>query len=149
MYRLFIILIFFAASCNTLDVFEKTKSFSKHEWESNDAPTFQFQIKDTNALYNLYFVIRHEDKYHYKNIWMNIKVQEPDSVYNIKREFILADNNKWIGSGMDDVYEQRILFNGLPTKLKKGMYNFTLQQIMREDPLQAVLSAGIRVEKVK
>jgi hypothetical protein len=33
--------------------------------------------------------------------------------------------------------------------LKKGMYTFTLQHVMREDPLQYVMNAGIRVEKVE
>jgi hypothetical protein len=36
----------------------------------------------------------------------------------------------------------------VPAKLKKGEYSFTLQQIMREDPLQHVLNAGIRIVKI-
>jgi hypothetical protein len=31
---------------------------------------------------------------------------------------------------------------------KKGDYTFTLEQIMREDPLKNVLNAGLRIEKV-
>ena len=69
--------------------------------------------------------------------------------YTIKREFPLADNTKWLGTGMDDIIEHRITFNTLPIHLKKGNYTFSLQQIMREDPLQHVLNAGIRVEKAK
>jgi hypothetical protein len=33
--------------------------------------------------------------------------------------------------------------------LEKGVYEFTLQHTMREDPLQNILATGIRVEKVK
>jgi hypothetical protein len=32
---------------------------------------------------------------------------------------------------------------------KPGKYSFTLQQDMREDPLEHVMNVGIRVEKVK
>ncbi len=136
-------------SCNTLDVYEKAINFPSHEWSGKEKPSFNFQITDTSASYNIYFVIRHEDAYHFKNIWLNILVKDPDSSYNINREFILADNTKWLGTGMDDIIQQRILFNTVPVHLKKGNYNFVLQQIMREDPLPFVLSAGIRVEKNK
>jgi len=74
----------------------------------------------------------------------------PGDSFNVRREFILANNAQgWLGSGMDDIYEHRIPFNTTPAPLKKGTYNFTLQQKMREDPLEHVLNVGIRVEKVK
>jgi gliding motility-associated lipoprotein GldH len=139
----------FVISCNTLDVFERSTNFPSHQWKGNDKPSFDFKISDTISSYDIYFVIRHEDAYHFKNIWLKVTVKDPDSSYTIKREFTLADNTKWLGTGMDDIFEQRILFNAAPAKLKKGNYTFTLQQVMREGPLQAILSVGIRVEKVK
>lgn len=143
------VLILLFTSCNTLDVFEKTKAFPEHEWKSSEKPSFIFLITDTSSLYNMYVVIRHEDSYRYKNIWLNVHIKDPDSSYTIKREFTLADNSKWLGTGIDDILEHRIVFNSLPISLKKGNYIFTLEQIMREDPLQYILNAGIRVEKVK
>jgi len=136
-------------SCNPLDVFEKLTTFPTHEWKGSEKPSFTFIITDTSSLYNLFVVLRHEDAYRYKNIWLNIQVKDPDSTYTIKREFMLADNTKWLGTEMDDIIDHRMAFNLLPAKLKKGNYTFTLQEIMREDPLQHVLNAGIRVEKVK
>jgi gliding motility-associated lipoprotein GldH len=137
------------SSCTTLDVFEKTTAFPKHFWEGNVKPTFSFEINDTTSLYNLFVVLRHEDGYRYKNIWLNVQMQAPDTSLSIKREFVLADNTKWLGTAMSDIIEHRINFNNTPVKLKKGIYNFTLQQVMREEPLQYILNAGIRVEKVK
>jgi gliding motility-associated lipoprotein GldH len=143
------VVIVFLASCNTLDIYEKTKAFPEHEWKSSEKPSFTFNIEDTTTLYNMYVVIRHEDAYGYKNIWLNVLVKDPDSSYTIKREFTLADNTKWLGTGIDDIIEHRIIFNGIPISLKKGIYTFTLEEIMREEPLQHILNAGIRVEKVK
>jgi gliding motility-associated lipoprotein GldH len=148
-FTFFIAALFLITSCNTLDVYEKTTAFSSHEWKSNQTLPFTFAIKDTSSLYNFYVVLRHEDSYRYKNIWLNIQVKDPDSTYTIKREFTLADNSKWLGTGMDDIIEHRMVFNSIPISLKKGDYTFTLQQIMREDPLQHLLNAGIRVEKAK
>ena len=96
-------------------------------------------------------VIRHEDAYHFNNIWLNIATKAPgDTVRNQQVNVQLANNKKgWLGTGMDDVFDHRVRITRSPVKLKKGVYSFTLQQNMREDPLQFVLNAGIRVEKQK
>lgn len=140
-----------AIACQTNGVFEKMAFFGKQEWRSNDKQSFKFDITDTTAQYRLYFVIRHTDAYRWNNIWVDIAVQSPDSTFHIRREFVLSDNKKWHGTAVDDVVEQRIPFDksNSPISLRKGSYTFTLQHVMREDPLQHVLNAGIRVEKVK
>lgn len=139
------------SGCSTLDVFEKNIFFPDHEWKSNHKPSFTFTIEDTASAYHIYVIIRHEDAYHFNNIWLNIATQSPgDSVKTQLVNITLADNKKgWLGAGMDDVFDHRALITRLPVKLKKGNYTFTLQQNMREEPLQFVLNAGIRVEKVK
>ena len=51
---------------------------------------------------------------------------------------------------MDDIFEHRIRITQTPFRFQKaGEYQFRLQQIMREDPLQHVLNVGLRVEKSK
>ena len=137
-------------SCNTIDIFEKFESFPKNEWHVSKQPTFSFEVKDTTSLYHIYFVIRHTDAYKYNNIWVNITTQSPSGtkqtqLVNIK----LADNaNGWLGAGMDDIFDSRIKITKAPVSLKAGLYQYTIAQAMRDEPLAAVLSAGIRVEKV-
>lgn len=137
-------------ACNTIDVYEKTQPFNKHEWASANKPSFQFTIGDTAAVYNIYTVIRHDDAYHFNNLWMNVTTVAPgDTAKTQQVQLILGDNTKgWLGSAMDDIIEHRVLLTRNPIPLKKGTYTFTLQQTMREDPLQNILNAGIRVEKV-
>ena len=138
------------AGCETIDVYEKTVSFPMHSWKSSEKPSFTFEISDTVSLYNIFLVLRHEDAYNYNNIWVVLTVKGPTEVVTIRREFILGNNRKgWLGSGMDDIFEHRISFNDKPAPLHKGKYTFTLQQDMREDPLDHIVNAGIRVEKVK
>jgi len=142
----------FLLSCtHSNGVYERMAFFPKHEWDSQQKQSFDFEVTDTAALYRIYFVIRHTDAYSWNNIWVNIDFKAPDTSYTLKREFVLADNRKWHGTITDDIVDQRIPFNqnNIPTPLKKGKYTFTLQHIMREDPLQHVMNAGIRVEKVE
>ena len=141
--------ILFITSCTTIDVFEKSKSFSDQSWNSNDTASFSFEITDTTSFYNFYMILRHTEKYPYKNIWLSLNVISPKDTSTFKREFTLADNSKWLGSTVDDITDHRIIFNPQPIKLKRGNYSFTLKQIMREDPLPFILSAGIRVQKVQ
>lgn len=148
---LFIILSATLSACSTLDVYEKTVAFPQHEWKNTEKPSFTFTIDDTTSAYKIFVILRHEDAYHFNNIWLNISTQAPkDSVKTQLVNITLADNAKgWLGTGMDDVFDHRALITRAPVKLKKGNYTFTLQQNMREEPLQFVLNAGIRVEKVK
>lgn len=143
--------LFLLQACDTLDVYEKMAFFPQHEWKSSQKPGFSFQIADTTSTYNIYVVIRHEDAYRYNNIWLNVTTQAPsDTARTQMLNLTLANNAKgWLGAGMGDVFDHRILITRNPVKLKKGNYVFTLQQAMREEPLQYVLNAGIRVEKTK
>jgi gliding motility-associated lipoprotein GldH len=141
----------FFGSCDTLDVYEKMVSFPQHEWKTNNRPSFTFTIEDTVSAYHVFVIFRHQDSYHFNNLWVNISTQAPrDTVKTQLINVPLADNKKgWLGAGMDDVYDHRARITRSPLKLKKGNYTFTLQQNMREEPLQFALNAGIRVEKVK
>lgn len=135
-------------SCNTIDLYEKTVSIQKHQWSSSYKPGFSFIINDSSALYQVYFVIRHKEKYNYNNIWINLYSQPPgDTLHKAAYELKLATNEKgWLATGMDDIYEHRIKLTDA-IKLKAGEYKFEIENIMREDPLMHVMSVGIRVEK--
>jgi gliding motility-associated lipoprotein GldH len=149
-FLFFIALILLLFSCSTVDVYEKTESFPDHAWSSKNKLTFQFDITDTAVRYNIYAVIRHLDAYHWNNIWLNVTTIAPGDNANTQQVNLqLGDNVKgWLGAEMDDIVEQRVLLTRTPVQLKQGRYTFTVQQIMREDPLQYVMNAGIRVEKV-
>jgi len=137
-------------SCITGDLYEKTVPLPNHEWKSDYKPEFVFIITDTTSLYQPYFVIRHTEKYNYKNIWINLHFQLPgDTLRTEMHEILLADEKGWKAKGMDDIYEQRQQLTQRPIPLKAGNYKFILENVMREDPLQYVLNVGIRVEKIK
>ena len=141
----------FLFSCNTIDVFERTKFFPSQSWKSAERPAFTFDIKDTTAAYNIFIVVRHTDAYNYNNIWLNVTTVPPgDTATSQQLDLKLGDNKAgWLGSGMDDIFEHRIKITRWPIRLKAGKYNFTLQQMMREEPLQHVMNVGIRVEKAE
>jgi len=136
-------------ACNSIGVFEKNTAFKKQEWAGNNKPSFSFTIKDTLAAYNIYLVLRHTDAYSFNNIWMKVTRKGPDTSYTQQVDLRLATNAQgWLGTGMDDIWEHRIpIIQGGTRFRKSGDYEFTLEQVMRQDPLQHILNAGIRIEK--
>jgi len=84
---------------------------------------------------------------------VNLITKQPgaDSTNTAKYDLTLATNEKgWLTSGMDDIYEHHLPLTptGQDFYFKKaGNYTFTIEQIMREDPLENVLNAGLRIEK--
>ena len=137
------------SSCATIDLYEKSVTIPKYQWSSSFKPAFDFTIKDTSAPYKLFFIIRHNEQYNFNNIFVNLYVKGPgqDTVQKIQQDLVMATNEKgWLASGMDDIYEHRIQL-GAEQNLKAGHYTFTIEQIMREDPLANVLNVGLRIEK--
>lgn len=142
----------FFSSCTHVDLYEKTVPIPRHEWSSSFKPQFKFTIKDTAVPYQVYIILRHNDLYNYNNIWINLYTKAPgDTVQKVQYELPLASKEKgWLGSAMDDIYEHRISITPQNQKLyfkRSGEYTFTIEQIMREDPLQHVMDVGLRLEK--
>ena len=140
-------------SCTTFDLYEKAVAIPGHNWKSDFKPSFTFTIKDTVPAYQLYLILRHNDKYNYNNIYLNLKIKAPDkdTMQTARYDLPLANNeNGWLASGMDDIYEHRIPLTPTGQQFyfkKPGNYTFTIEQIMRENPLKNVLNVGLRIEK--
>lgn len=144
-------LLIMMLACDKVDLYEKSVAIPKHSWKSDFKPSVEFEIADTNSLYHVFVVIRHSDAYRYKNLWLNLISQPPGSKADtVRMNLVLGNDEKgWLGKGMDDIYEHRILFNTEGLRfLRAGHHKFTLQQIMRDDPLDHVFNAGIRLEKI-
>lgn len=141
-----------AAGCSDLDtlrVFEKNIEIPRNAWSYDFHPSFEVNITDTAALYNIYITLRHTDAYRFSNIWLLITTQYPDQQPVTKRvELPLADaQGNWLGSGMDDIFFHRILIQQHAIFSRTGRYHFSLEQNMRQNPLLEVMSAGLRIEK--
>ena len=143
---------FLLLACTKINVFEKNVTLKDHIWQSSIKPVLTFNISDTTSVYNLYIVLRHSDAYDFNNIWIRCTVISPADSTKKSRDYNLplATNDKgWSGIGMDDIFEQRVLIQPRTKFNAAGEYQFILEQIMREDPLEHILNVGMRVERVK
>lgn len=138
---------FVFSSCQTIDLYEKNVAIPQQEWKSDFRPQFNFTIKDSLATYDIFVVLRHNEKYEFNNIWISLTTQRKgDPATTSQYELRLADNERWLGAAMDDLYEHYVpIASGI--HLKPGEYSFVIAQIMRQDPLENVMNVGLRIEK--
>ena len=152
LYLLLIVCSVWLSACTRIDLFEKVEAIPSHQWKGSLKPAFTFEIKDTSAPYQIYVILRHNEKYNYNNIWVNLHTKSPDgTISKAQYELPLANTEKgWLGTGMDDLYEHRIALTPINQQFyfkKAGTYTFTLEHVMREEPLQHVMNVGLRIEK--
>jgi gliding motility-associated lipoprotein GldH len=136
-------------SCDKNVVFEKNVELPDNRWEQKNIVTLEAEIKDTITPHNLYINLRNAGGYQFSNIFIFFTTKTPtgkterDTV-----ELTLADpTGKWLGDGLGDIWDNRVLFKDQFRFPEKGTYTFMLEQAMRFDPLPQVMDVGIRIEK--
>lgn len=137
------------SSCQNIDLYERVASIPRQEWKTNFKPQFNFVIRDTQSRYDVYVILRHNEKYEFNNIWISLTYQlKGQQPVTGQYELPLANNEGWLGIAMDDLYEHRIRITPADgISFKAGEYTFAIGQIMRKDPLENVLNVGLRIEK--
>ena len=140
------------AGCLPSPYYQSVVTIPHDSWNSSYKPTFRFNVDDTDFNYQTYLIIRHSDAFPYNNIWfiMHIKCPGDSAEKKVRVGITLAElNGKWMGRGMGEIWEQRmpIVLDDSIKFNKLGIYEISLEQNMRTNPLPEVLNVGLRVEK--
>jgi gliding motility-associated lipoprotein GldH len=146
-----VMVIFFLLSCNQRQVYEKYKKIPDYIWNMHYQVSFDFDIKDTAAVYNVYLNIRNASIYPFSNIWLFVDKQNPQGVQIRSRyEFVLANpDGSWKGDGLGDIFDNHLLLEQAIRFPMAGTYTYTFQHCMRIDNLPAIMDIGLEIEKVK
>lgn len=148
---LFSCILFMAVSCDPSRYFEENKKISKGEWDQNDPIAFQANVTDTIADFNVFINVRNSGSYRFSNLYMFINTIFPGG--QIERDtlecLLAAPDGRWLGDGLGDIFDNRILFKEKVRFPQAGEYRFELIQAMRINPLPGIMDVGIRIEKSK
>jgi len=149
-------IVFIAVACNTNVVYSQFERFDEDKgWAKSVQPTFTFENKDTNQLYDVYINVRNAESYPFRNLFLFLHTTYPKGTKTTDTiECILADEKgKWLGSGMGDLYDNSIIFKKNSRFRQTGNYKFAFEQAMRYgdkniiDPLPLIMDVGITIEK--
>lgn len=144
-------LLLLLCSCDPARVYEQNVDFNDKNWAIDNAPVFEFEIKDTTQTYSIYFNVRYNLQYDFYNLYIRHQLTGPDStvVSSQLHELLLMDpkTGKPLGNGSSDVYDLQARALKDITFPKTGVYKLKLTQYMRRDPLPNILAVGVRVEQ--
>lgn len=137
------------SACKHPAIFDKDEEIVDGSWLTTQKPKFEVEIEDSLQNTNVYINIRNSSCYPYRNILLFINTTFPDGkVARDTLECMLADDTgRWLGDGLGDIWDNRILFKKNVRFPQRGIYKFEFEQAMRLDPLPCIMDIGMRVEK--
>lgn len=140
----------FFMSCDNEDIyFQQFTEIENSSWNMDNEISYDFDVNDTNSIYNFSFNLRNTNDYEYSNIFIFWQIQSPDGrIKTDTSEFILAKpNGQWLGNtASGTVIENSMLF--LKKKLPvSGKYTFSFTQGMREVSLNNIKDIGLKIVK--
>ncbi len=149
---LLIILVFTMLSCTEDRHFEENVDFNSRVWSMDEAVNFSFDIEDDSSYYQLYFNLRNDGDYPYRNLYVHYALKDSnDYVLDKKLQDIQLFDPKSgapYGEGFGSVRSHQVLLEDSVLFPGEGKYTVSLRQYMRTDSLKGVHSAGIRIQKV-
>ena len=150
-YIVFSIIITLIYSCDKNKVYDNTISIPEGIWDKKEKASIEFNASDTTSLNNVYVNIRNKGSYAYRNIYIFLTTIYPDGKKSIDTIDCILSNEKgkWLGSGVGDLWFNRLLFKKKVAFIKKGKYTFQFEQAMRNEKLDGISDIGIRIEKAE
>lgn len=145
------VMFFLVVACVNLNVYEKNQVINSALWPNDKIFRFEYISHDTLSSKNVDINLRHNDFYKYNNIYLFVTTIAPDGK-SIKDtiEFTLADaKGKWVGSGVGNIYDLRLIYRQNISFGQIGKYIFYIQHGMREKELKDITDVGIRIEDAK
>ena len=138
----------FFASCDKGLVFEQNQKIEKAMWDVDKPVVFTAQIKDTIHAHDVYLNIRNAGSYPFSNLFLFINTRFPGGQLDRDTAEIMLANadGRWLGKGIGDIWDNRILFKHNVRFPQAGEYRFELIQAMRMNPLSGMMDVGIRIE---
>ena len=140
-------LVLVLLSCDDTALYENNLGFQNNTWAYEDSKTFKFNIVDSLQPVKLSINLRTTTNFPYSNIYMFMHSNYPNGYSDIDTlEFFLADfEGNWLGDNSGTVVENRAIISK-GTFPRTGLYEFKLEQAMRNDSLPEVIDVGMRVE---
>lgn len=137
------------SACDSSRVYEENKKLDDNEWKADNPLVFQVNMADTVTAHNVYLNIRNASYYPFSNIFLFMNTTFPGGAIDRDTiEIMLAGpDGKWLGQGLGDIWDNRVLFKRNVSFPEPGEYRFELIQAMRLDPLPGIMDAGIRIER--
>ena len=128
-------------------VLSEYKNLDQAKWGYQDSLYFDWDVSDTNTIYNVDLLLRTSTSYKWANIYVFSDIYFPNGKARRDTfEFLLANNNgHWIGERSGIIVKYNFpLFKKIKLPIA-GKYQFSIQQAMRDTILSEISNVGIKI----
>ncbi|MDF2479020.1 MAG: hypothetical protein K0S24_4503 [Sphingobacterium sp.] len=135
------------ASCDQTAILNENKPIENKIWLYTSRPSFQFHISDNTKKYDVFMDVRHTPEYAFSNLFVLIYQQTPNKkTLTFRKEIKLAKSDgKWSGKSSGSLYNQQAIIHKDYVFPDTGLYTISIEQNMRENPLQEITDIGLTV----
>ncbi len=148
---IFIIFVVFISACNQATYFDGGLDIPDNTWEAEKAAVFDFMIKDSSQVFNLFIEIGNTNDYRYSNLWLLVKtsVKEGDIAYDTLEYFLADERGKWLGAKNGNVFLNNFVYKNGVRFPRQGKYSVEIIQLMRDEKLKGINKVGFKIENLK
>ncbi len=123
------------------NIYDQTIEVTNSVWAETDSIAFDFEIKDTEQLYNLFLGVDHKTSYSYQNVYCEVTTNGPSGL--VQKQVcsleLASPKGKWLAEDCNN----ETCFRNIPfivrTKFEEaGNYKIVLKQYSRTDKLEGI-----------
>ena len=148
---LLLLLLSVVQSCDPNRIYESNVVLPDDGWHRAKCARFEVEITDTINSCNIFVNVRNNSKFKWMELWLFVDAYSPSGyMQRDTLKIMLADSyGKWLGHGLGDKYDNRILFHRNIRFPVSGLYIFEYEQAMRSESLVGIDDIGLRIELAK
>ncbi len=151
LFPIVVALLIFTAGCDDGALFQQSSSIGPEGWSVENVISYEFDIEEKDKRYDMFIDLRNSGSYEYSNLYVFFKLEFPNGKQSVDTvECFLADpTGRWYGSGLGDVYDNRIRVKKGVSFPLNGKYRVSIEQAMRKETLDGILDVGFRLSNSK
>jgi gliding motility-associated lipoprotein GldH len=148
-------------SCDKSQIFDEYHTFDAG-WKKNSIINFSFTQNASRTPRNLFVNIRDNNDYEFSNLFLIVKLEEPDGLTKIDTlEYQMANpdgelQGNLLGNGFSDIKESKLWYKENKIFTKTGKYKVSIQQAVRKsgkvkgiEILNGITDIGFRIESLE
>lgn len=149
-YGIATLMVLLCYSCSNSTIAHQYHSLPSDGWERDSVLTYDVAIDSLIAECNVDIELSYNNNYPYQNLYLFISGADStqNQIFSDTLNITLADEyGKWLGNGWGTSYQQRIEYKNRYTFPASGIYNLTIKQGMRDNPIVGIERVGVRVTR--
>ena len=150
-FIIFVFCFFSCQSCEEKENFYKNSKNINSEWMLNDTVKFEFLGNQMRNQYNIFFILRNNNEYPYRNIYLLTKLKTPKGEEKIDTlEYQLAKaSGEWLGDGMGAVKQNKLVYKSSIAFRDSGDYQIQITHGMRDEKLKGIEGVSLLIDEIK